>query len=442
MNDLKRNILYCIDNKTEEMNLVNYFKSSNCVLKVARNTGDIRQLIKINIFSFCLVDDSFNENHLELISILESARIPFALLTENKTNAIYNTLIKKPFTISSLVSVIQEKTGIKVSTDGSAPGPDEHITINIEEIYSKQIAPFDYFVKINKTKYIKIAKANQKVSIEILDNLKNKGMHTIYVLKSAYLSYLDSMAQNSINISGADVPDELKIKFLAKTSDLIMDQIYNDGISKELFFSSKQVLDSSLDIMSKNKDIFNIFHLLNQVDEESYRHSLGMSIYSVLIAKELKWETEGTLFKLSLGALFSDIGLKYLKFSNNEDWVSEDAVHKYKTHPLIGAKIISECEDIHQDIVDIIAQHHENSDGTGFPRKLQRKSIHPLARVVRVAHEFCALTFATKDNPSPDRPEKVIKQLYSSQTKKIDLDLLAALAKVYGLNLSPFSQIA
>ena len=44
------------------------------------------------------------------------------------------------------------------------------------------------------------------------------------------------------------------------------------------------------------------------------------------------------------------------------------------------------------DVVAAIAQHHENFDGTGYPKGLKGKEICLLARIVRVAEAYDALT--------------------------------------------------
>ncbi|MDQ5904904.1 MAG: hypothetical protein QG672_2498, partial [Pseudomonadota bacterium] len=57
-----------------------------------------------------------------------------------------------------------------------------------------------------------------------------------------------------------------------------------------------------------------------------------------------------------------------------------------------------------RNVPEIAAGHHEKMDGTGYPRKLQREELSPLARMMAIADIFEALT-------AVDRPYKKGKTL-------------------------------
>ncbi|RYZ69270.1 MAG: hypothetical protein EOP05_15090, partial [Proteobacteria bacterium] len=52
------------------------------------------------------------------------------------------------------------------------------------------------------------------------------------------------------------------------------------------------------------------------------------------------------------------------------------------TQFLINARTVPD------DIVLMVAEHHERSDGSGFPKKLKDVHISPLARIVALANAF------------------------------------------------------
>ncbi|MEZ0344200.1 MAG: HD domain-containing phosphohydrolase [Caldimicrobium sp.] len=60
----------------------------------------------------------------------------------------------------------------------------------------------------------------------------------------------------------------------------------------------------------------------------------------------------------------------------------------YKLHPVVGAKILRNLSPLnfgHNDLCSIVLHHHENWDGSGFPKGLKNKEIPVGARILRVA---------------------------------------------------------
>lgn len=445
---VQRMILLFIDNKKEELNLCSYFRASSCTLRVAREMSDFRNYLKNQLIDFIIIDSSVNAYGVDLIKIMESIKTPYYYLAESPSDKFLPKIIQKPYAFSNIVNLIQDKIGL---IDFDQKKGEQYFTeqqytsVKIEEVINLKVAPFDYFVKINDSKYVRIAKEGMHVATQILTNVQGKGVHVIYSKKEDYRKYLEKMTQSSLNINKMNIPKEVKIRFLAKTSDLIFDQIVSEGVSREMFHSSKQVLDSSMELIMEDDNVFNLLKSLNDLDENSYRHSLGMAMYSVLIAKQLTWETENTIFKLSLGALFADIGLKTLPkniIDNSKIWIDGPDLELYKKHPIFGANLLKQGKDIHQDIIDIVEQHHENCDGTGYPKQLSRTTIHPLAKLVRVADEFCEYALKTQSNPNPPAPKEIVQRLLSSSNKKFEYKYLVALAKVFNIPIPEAINVA
>ncbi|HNX91478.1 MAG TPA: HD domain-containing phosphohydrolase [Candidatus Omnitrophota bacterium] len=61
-----------------------------------------------------------------------------------------------------------------------------------------------------------------------------------------------------------------------------------------------------------------------------------------------------------------------------------------KTHPLTGANILSKFKPL-KPIVPIILYHHENFDGTGYPKKLKGEEIPLGARILGIVSAFEAM---------------------------------------------------
>ncbi|WNK00690.1 LytS/YhcK type 5TM receptor domain-containing protein [Thalassospiraceae bacterium LMO-JJ14] len=71
--------------------------------------------------------------------------------------------------------------------------------------------------------------------------------------------------------------------------------------------------------------------------------------------------------------------------------LSEPEFNLIKCHPEYGAKLLSDV-DFGWPIQEIILQHHERQDGSGYPRGLKNGQIHEEAQIIAVADTLEAMT--------------------------------------------------
>ncbi|MGE5545798.1 MAG: HD-GYP domain-containing protein [Solirubrobacterales bacterium] len=89
---------------------------------------------------------------------------------------------------------------------------------------------------------------------------------------------------------------------------------------------------------------------------------------------------------LYTGALIHDIGKINVPadFLSRPGRLSDAAFGVVQSHPAMGYEIVSEIE-FPWPVAEMILQHHERMDGSGYPQGLQGDAIIPEARVIAVA---------------------------------------------------------
>jgi len=89
---------------------------------------------------------------------------------------------------------------------------------------------------------------------------------------------------------------------------------------------------------------------------------------------------------LRLGAMIHDIGKIYLpsEILNRPGQLSEIEFAMIKTHPEVGREITAKVA-FPWPVAEMIHQHHERLDGSGYPRGLKADAILPEARIIAVA---------------------------------------------------------
>ena len=132
---------------------------------------------------------------------------------------------------------------------------------------------------------------------------------------------------------------------------------------------------------------------------ESEAHSERMAIWASRLASDLGLSAERVL-DIELGALLHDIGYITMP-SVNLDRRGPLTTEEWKTlrwHSEIGAALLDEIPALRR-AVSLVAAHHEDFDGRGYPYGLSGTGISIGARILRLVDTYEALT-----HDRPHRP--------------------------------------
>jgi putative nucleotidyltransferase with HDIG domain len=131
---------------------------------------------------------------------------------------------------------------------------------------------------------------------------------------------------------------------------------------------------------------------LDARDPYTAGHSLRVSEYSCAIARAMHVEQQEHEL-IRVGALLHDIGKIGISDAvlQKQERLTPDEEALIRQHPVIGRKIL-ECVQGFEPYLPVVELHHENWDGTGYPRGLKREETPRTARIVKVADAYDAMT--------------------------------------------------
>ena len=123
-------------------------------------------------------------------------------------------------------------------------------------------------------------------------------------------------------------------------------------------------------------------------DPYTRSHSARVSALARLIADEMRLD-EDEVRRIQLGALLHDIGKIGIPDAilNKPAALSADEWVVMRTHPSIGASIIEAVEPL-ADLAEVVREHHERHDGTGYPAGIDGSRISLAAAIVAVADAY------------------------------------------------------
>jgi putative nucleotidyltransferase with HDIG domain len=128
-------------------------------------------------------------------------------------------------------------------------------------------------------------------------------------------------------------------------------------------------------------------------------HSISVALMCQKVGEQLKEFVEPA--RVYLAGLLHDVGKVGVpdRVLLKEGPLRPDEWRMMHAHPRMGASILSPIR-LYPDVVGAVLSHHENHDGSGYPYGLAGDEIPPIARIIRVADSFHAMTSSRAYRPS------------------------------------------
>ncbi len=142
---------------------------------------------------------------------------------------------------------------------------------------------------------------------------------------------------------------------------------------------------------AKNSNIYDeILALRNS--QEDIEHSVLVGTMASMFGMAIGYTEESLLADLTVGAIFHDIGLVRVKpevMSKTESkWTPAERTD-YEKHVSASVEILKESgAEFHPRVFRMITEHHENYDGSGFPKKLKGGEIDEASGLLHLANLF------------------------------------------------------
>ncbi|TDF39678.1 HD-GYP domain-containing protein [Alteromonadaceae bacterium M269] len=195
--------------------------------------------------------------------------------------------------------------------------------------------------------------------------------------------------------------------------------------------------DMSLDIIDsvfENSNALCCLSLIKNADEYLLEHSLNCSILMAVFAKHLGFDKE-LIEELSLAGLLMDTGMATLPSDilSKAGPLTKQERSIVNTHVDIGLEIIEQSDETSDNIMNVVASHHERLDGSGYPEGKSNDEISIYGRMAAIVDTYDALT-SNRPYRSALNPTAALKQLLSQYTGKLDQSLVQQFIKCLGVH--------
>jgi putative two-component system response regulator len=157
--------------------------------------------------------------------------------------------------------------------------------------------------------------------------------------------------------------------------------------------------------------------LIESKDPYTAGHQIRVSKLSVAIARSLSFSA-GSVEQIRMAAMIHDIGKIYVpvEFLNKPGILNASEWEIVKMHAQVGHDVLAPIA-FPFPIHEIVYQHHERLDGSGYPRGLKGSQIHIEAQIIAVADTVEAIAHHRPYRPAKGLEEAIAELQLNMGTK-------------------------
>lgn len=279
-----------------------------------------------------------------------------------------------------------------------------YFSVSPDLVTANEPIPYDLYINSSaletREKFVRIFRKGGVLTKDDVHMFTSK-YRRIYLAETERSIFLRSL------VKVADATPIQKTTVLKDSAIHHLQQLFQNGVTTEVLgrviADCRDVVEGMIDVVGDYRvdQLQDLIANLSFHDFYTYDHSINVSMYCIMIYKALEPKARRSeIVVAGLGGLLHDLGK--IKISteilNSAEKLTPEQFDEIKKHPGFGHDLLEQVKaslplDINTDLVArVVLEHHENFDGTGYPRKLAGDKIHLFSRVTTIADFFDAIT--------------------------------------------------
>lgn len=213
---------------------------------------------------------------------------------------------------------------------------------------------------------------------------------------------------------------------------------HNTALQKQNVLLANRVEDSTKNLVRLYEDLRTTYmrtiktlaQVIDTRDHYTHSHSQSVAKYAVAIAEELHLSAKDIELIREACELhdLGKIGIQDNILSKSSA-LSPEEWKEMKKHPLIGAQILEPLTFL-SGVTDIIRQHHENFDGSGYTQGLSGDGILLGARIIHLVDAYEAMRSARSYRKIPLTKQEAILEIKNNSGTQFDPTIVKAFLKI------------
>lgn len=162
------------------------------------------------------------------------------------------------------------------------------------------------------------------------------------------------------------------------------------------------------------------------------KHCLNVCLLGVGMARAQDWPRQQAQ-NLGLALLFHDLGLAEQAWDYRDcpPQPSGQADAALLDHPRLSRDYLGTVPDLAPEVLETVLNHHENLDGSGYPRGVQGQGLSPASRLARIV-DFYESSTAGRGGCPACTPFEALSFMRREMKTQVDQDLLEDFVRFLG----------
>lgn len=196
------------------------------------------------------------------------------------------------------------------------------------------------------------------------------------------------------------------------------------------FLGAAQAIQKSL---RRNKDALIWFGKLRHQELYGIEHSVNCAVLMGVFCQSLGLSDEAT-GEILTGTLLQNIGESLLPESlfQKEGKLGPGEILQMQLHVDHGVQQLQQIAEMPQGVIELVQQHHERLDGSGYPLGLAGEAIGQAARMLAIVDSYDALSTKTAYREAIP-PSQALKIILEDGKTKYDEALVHQFVKCLGV---------
>lgn len=196
---------------------------------------------------------------------------------------------------------------------------------------------------------------------------------------------------------------------------------------------AKKVVDDMVASVSRNPDGLVVLSHLKGTEKYNALHSIRTCILALSFGRHMAF-TKTQLRLIGLGTLLKDVGMVKVPTEILEKPVglSEHEFEQMESHVHYGVEILKNSPGFPPEAIQLVAQHHERHDGSGYPARLTGDAIGMSGSIGAIVDVYDAITSRRiyRDSVSA---EDALRRMYEWRHKDFNAELVEEYIKCMGI---------
>lgn len=214
----------------------------------------------------------------------------------------------------------------------------------------------------------------------------------------------------------------------------------NISLQKQNLLLARRIEESARNLSRLYEDLRSVYmrtirvlaQAIDARDHYTHSHSMNVAKIAVAISQQLGLSVKEVELIREASELhdLGKIGIED-NILGKPSGLTPEEWKQVRLHPELGAQILEPLTFL-ADVTELIRQHHEHFDGSGYPGGKKKEEILLGARIIHLADAYEAMTAARSYRKVPLSKEQALEEIRRNSSTQFDPSIVEAFMKVVG----------